>query len=209
MKEAAIKAHTYRYHQLSMNQVSVLRWGAKVKILIDPPCATVDMNARVASLRGLKHSRLSRISQVKSNSLKNLTGDSSDGTSVDSGKVYQRTWLIKEEDRQIAEGSISHDGKFAVAMCVALNESREHSDNDSGTITDDGSGDPTHEPIWGDEGFLEIESLEDLRGAALLLSEMKGAGPRSVLFSGIKNSKSSDIKNSEKSMGLNIDSIDD
>ena len=197
MKEAAIKAHTYRYHKLTMTQVSVLRRGAKVTILIDPPCATITMDARIASLRGLKHSRLSRISRIESNASENSTGDLCNGTTVDLGKTYERSALIKEEDRQVAEGSISHDGRYAIAMCLALNESREHSDNNSGDIVDDGSGDPIHEPIWGDEGFLGAEGLEDLKEAALLFNKTKGPGARSVLFSGTRTFKSSKSKNSE------------
>ena len=197
MKEAAIKAHTYRYHKLSMTQVSVLRWGAKVTILIDPPCATITMDARIASLRGLKHSRLSRISRIESNASENLTRDLCNGTTVNLGKTYERSALIKEEDRQVAEGSISHDGRYAIAMCLALNESREHSDNNSGAIIDDGSGDPIHEPMWGDEGFLGAEGLEDLKEAAILFNETKGPGARRVLFSGTSTFKSSNSKNSE------------
>lgn len=197
MKEAAIKAHTYRYHKLSMTQVSVLRCGAKVTILIDPPCATITMDARIASLRELKHSRLSRISRIQSNASENSTGDLYKGTTVDSGKTYERSALIKEEDRQVAEGSISHDGRYVIAMCLALNESREHSDNNTGAIIDDGFGDPIHEPIWGDHGFLETEGWDDLKVAALLLNKTKRPGARSALFSGTRTLNGSHSKNPE------------
>ena len=190
MKEAAIKAHTYRSDKLSMTQVSVLKWGARVKILIDPPSATITMDPRVASLRGLKRSRLSSKSRSATASSESPTEDLSDGESVESGTNYQRFPLIKEEDRQVAEGSISHDGEYVVATCMALNESDGQRDNGH-TIADDGSGDPIHEPVWGDEGFLGTESLEDLNGAALFSSELKGSGASSVLFSGIRRYKSS------------------
>lgn len=187
MKEAAIKAHTYRHHQLSMNEVSVLRWGPKVKILIDPPCATITMDALVASLRGLRNARPSRTARIESNASERPIGDLSDGKSVDSGSIYRRRALIKEEDRQVAEGSISHDGHFAIATCIALNEHGELIDEKRKAIIDDGSGDPVHEPIWADEGFLGTESVEDLDEAAIFL---KRRGSRSILFSGTKTAQS-------------------
>lgn len=190
MKEAAIKAHTFRPHKLSISEVSVLRWGAKTQILIDPPCATITMDARVASLRGLKNSRLSRIGRSESNASEIPIGGFPDSTYMGSEKSYQRMALIKDEDRQVAEGSISHDGDLVIATCMALNEIPEQSDENRGAIVDDGSGDPIHQPIWGDEGFLGKESLEDLKDAALLFNETKEPRARSVLFSKIKISKS-------------------
>ena len=203
MKEAAIKAHTYRSDKLLMTQVSVLRWGAKVKILIDPPSATITMDSRVASLRGLKHSRLRWKSRSATASSNSPTGDLFDGKSVKSTKIYKRGALIKEEDRQVAEGSISHDGGFVIATCMALNESGEQSEK-SDAITDDGSGDPIHNPVWGDEGFRRTENLEGLKEAAFLSSETKGPEARSVLFSGAKTSKSSKSAEADKFKGCSL-----
>lgn len=200
MKEAAIKAHSCR-HQLSTRQVSILRCWPKPRILIDPPSATITMDARVASLRGLRNLRLSRIGRTEPKASESLTGDLSDDTLVGSKTIYQRNALVKEEDRQVAEGSISHDGDFAVATCMALNETRDHSDKSISTIVDDGSGDPIHDPFWGDEGFPGAESLEDFKEAALLFNATKGPSARSVLFSGTKTTKRPEDKTADKSPG--------
>lgn len=73
--------------------------------------------------------------------------------------LEQRTFIrqarIKEEDRQVAELSISHDGEYAVAVCMALDEPREETEGKSEPIIDDGTGEPIHEPVWGDKGFLD------------------------------------------------------
>ncbi len=64
-----------------------------------------------------------------------------------------RRRLVQEEDRQIAELSISHDGPYVIAVCMALDE--EATDYRSvAPIVDDGSGEPVHEPSWGDKGWL-------------------------------------------------------
>ncbi|MCJ1468882.1 hypothetical protein MMC07_007512 [Pseudocyphellaria aurata] len=159
------------------------------------------MDARVASLRGLKHSRLSKIGRIEPRASESLTRDLSDDTLVGSKTIYRRNALVKEEDRQVVEGSISHDGDYAIATCMALNESRDHIDKSSSTIVDDGAGDPIHDPIWGDEGFLGAETLEDLKEAALLFNATKGPGAKSVLFSGTKITKMPEESISDKSPG--------
>lgn len=209
MKEAAIKAHTHRHEKLSINQVSVLRWGPKVKVLIDPPSAIVTMDARVAWLRGLRNSRLRWEREIESNASESPTGDLSDRASVDLGKIYSRYLRVKEEDRQVAEGSISHDGQFAVAICMALNENSEHSEQKISSIIDDGSGYPNYEPIWGDKGFLETESLDDTKGAQVLLEEMWGPRARRVMFSRTGISQRSKSKVSDKSERSNNQSLED
>lgn len=62
---------------------------------------------------------------------------------------------MKEEERQTAELNISHDGDYAVAVCLALDEASKEKEGDGEPIVDDGSGEPIHEPIWGDRGFLD------------------------------------------------------
>ena len=61
-----------------------------------------------------------------------------------------RRLLVKEEDRQLADLSISHDGDYAVAVCMAVDEEHEV---DTMVLIDNGEGDPIHEPEWGDRGF--------------------------------------------------------
>ena len=66
--------------------------------------------------------------------------------------LFIRHLLAKEEDRQIADLSISHDGDYATAVCLALDEEQEQI---AGPIIDTGEGEPMHEPQWGDRGFGE------------------------------------------------------
>ncbi|MCJ1342522.1 hypothetical protein MMC31_000708 [Peltigera leucophlebia] len=162
MKEAVIKAH--RNRKLYMNEISVIKAerdsdGSKPQVLIDPPSQTIMMDARVASLRGLREAKYENMER---NCL--LQTKSSVRNSVDQqllnlrdypGVIYKRRALVKEEDRQMAEGNISHDSEYAVAICMAFDEKFKSSDENIDPIFDDGSGKPLHEPAWGDEGFLE------------------------------------------------------
>lgn len=162
MKEAVIKAH--RNRKLYMNEISVIKAerdsdGSKPQVLIDPPSQTIMMDARVASLRGLREAKYENMER---NCL--LKTKSSVRNSVDQqllnlrdypGVIYKRRALVKEEDRQMAEGNISHDSEYAVAICMAFDEKFKSSDENIDPIFDDGSGKPLHEPAWGDEGFLE------------------------------------------------------
>ena len=162
MKEAVIKAH--RNRKLYMNEISVIKAemdpnGSKPQVLIDPPCQTVMMDARVASLRGLRETKYE---SMERNCL--LKPQDSVQNSVDQqllnlrgypGVIYKRRALVKEENRQIAEGNISHDSEYAVAVCMAFDEKFKSNDENIDPIFDDGSGKPLHEPAWGDEGFLE------------------------------------------------------
>ena len=75
------------------------------------------------------------------------------GKGLSSKKFITRKRLVREEDRQVAELSISHDGPYVVAVCMALDEKAKDG-GISDYIIDDGSGDPLHEPNWGDTGWL-------------------------------------------------------
>lgn len=70
-----------------------------------------------------------------------------------------RKRLVKMDDRQVAELSISHDGPYVIAVCMACDEEVKELEGPI-YLADDGSGDPMHEPIWGDRGWLE-ESLHE------------------------------------------------
>ena len=60
---------------------------------------------------------------------------------------------VKAEERQIAEVSISHDGDYAMAVCMAFDEPPKH-EKEQLMVFDDGSGSPIHDPEWADEGWL-------------------------------------------------------
>lgn len=160
MKEAVIKAH--RNRKLYMNEISVVKMGpngSKPQVLIDPPSQTIIMDARVALLRGLRETRyecmernclLKRKYSVRTSIEQHLPH-----LSNESEAIYKRRALVKEGDRQIAEGNISHDSEYAVAVCMAFDPKFKSDDENIKPVYDDGSGEPLHEPAWGDIGFLE------------------------------------------------------
>lgn len=125
----------------------------KPLLLIDPPRRIVKMDFDTAKARGLREAALNQAM---------LTGTPvSGGGSLSEtlplprlevkvrGFICRRL-LIKEEDRQLADLSISHDGDYAIAMCMALDEAP---DGCFEPVMDDGTGEPIHEPEWGDNGF--------------------------------------------------------
>ena len=70
-----------------------------------------------------------------------------------------------DEGREIAEVSLSHDGNYATATCLAskrphaVGAQKDFLDDSAGAfyrhaLLDDGHGEPIHEPIWGDEGWV-------------------------------------------------------
>ena len=64
---------------------------------------------------------------------------------------YYRGSRVKDSDKQVAEINISHDGDYAVAMCMAFDPPGSEVFED--IIVDKGEGLPLHEPQWGDEGW--------------------------------------------------------
>ena len=68
-------------------------------------------------------------------------------------EIYRRRRLIRDEERQEADLSISHDGEYAFAVCLALNEEVDSIGHEDKPVLDDGSGPPIHEPEYGDTGF--------------------------------------------------------
>lgn len=172
-KEAAIKAH--RHRQLYMHDISVVRpnlppgssstfsntgtgEAQKLIALIDPPSDRIEMFRGVATRRGLRgfsHQSygLHKGALMSKDELHTEVQDPEDGK-VHKGFHYYRRSRVKESDRQVAEINISHDGDYAVAMCMAFDPAggtvREK------TIVDKGEGLPLHEPQWGDEGWLDL-----------------------------------------------------
>ena len=180
-----IKAHGHR--QLYMQDISIIRpllphgsssdtgTGGVQKLiaLIDPPSDSIQMSERVATIRGLRgfglHNRgLDKGVSVRKYELHKQAQDSMDRM-VHRTSYFHRRSRIKESDRQVAEISISHDGDYAVAMCMAFDPPgsavREK------TIVDQGEGSPLHEPQWGDEGWLDLTDTGIERGSIGLEKE--------------------------------------
>ena len=162
MKEAVIKAH--RNRKLYMNEISVVKAerdpnGSKPQVLIDPPSQTIIMDARVALLRGLRETRYERMERncilKRKDSVRTSFEQHLPHLSNDPEAIYKRRALVKEGDRQIAEGNISHDSEYAVAVCMAFDPEFKSDVMNIEPVFDDGSGEPLHEPAWGDIGFFE------------------------------------------------------
>ena len=167
-KEAAIKAH--RHRKLYYRDISILpptdrildqnpKPEQKPSVLIQPVPQYVVMETRVAISRGLagfssdKPDGYTRPGSSETISGEILDGHFVPGTGPNTRMFVSRKRLVKEEERQVAELSISHDGPYVVAVCMALDE--EVKDSGSlGYVIDDGSGDPMHEPEWSDRGWL-------------------------------------------------------
>ncbi|KAI4094673.1 MAG: hypothetical protein LQ348_006936 [Seirophora lacunosa] len=169
-KEATIKAH--RHRSLSLTDISILSPGPqelsqvsssnlKVQALVAPePTTWIVMDSDVASARGLSNRQPSRGfihgEIVNGRFVANPRSEGSPVSSIQNAgrKFFTRRAKIREEDQQIAEISISHDGDYAVAVCMALDEPRTKA-YAIRHVLDDGSGEPLHEPEWGDDGWLE------------------------------------------------------
>ncbi|KAL8927487.1 MAG: hypothetical protein Q9208_002292 [Pyrenodesmia sp. 3 TL-2023] len=178
-KEAAIKAH--RHRDLRMSDISILcpdlpqpehlqgsTRTVKLQALIPPePTLRILMVPEVAQKRGLRggHSKFTHIygevvdGRFVQDSLPK--GDAAPRNTTASKFIVKRA-RIKDEEQQIAEISISHDGDYSVAVCMALDEPSTKKDAVE-YIVDDGVGEPLHEPEWGDKGWLDTDesSSED------------------------------------------------
>ena len=67
---------------------------------------------------------------------------------------FHRRAKVRSSDRQVAKINISHDGDYAVAVCMAFDPPGMKPDEKR--IVDDGRGPPKHEPQWGDEGWFDL-----------------------------------------------------
>ena len=167
-KEAAIKAHTKR--RLFLSQVSIVvpsveadvEYSGTVKpvILISPPTRLVIMNTLAAEKRGLRDVVSASKQAVSSRVLIKVPPRvrkfaHENGFLLDE-PLFLRQQLTKEEDSRLADVSISHDGEYATAVCLALDEEIEKILD---PIVDFGDGDPLHEPKWGDRGFGEAAHI--------------------------------------------------
>lgn len=83
-----------------------------------------------------------------------MTSVSLDQVSNVRTETFERRARVREDERQVAELNISHDGDYSIAVCMALDQAPEEMEGDE-FIDDDGSGEPIHEPVWGDIGFID------------------------------------------------------
>ncbi|KAI4138867.1 MAG: hypothetical protein L6R39_006570 [Caloplaca ligustica] len=166
-KEATVKAH--RHRRLFVRDISILSPADLSRHLQEGPTnvklqalvasenmVRIVMDPDVARTRGLSskggyqnHYEHAIDSQVVPKLL-NDKGASAGGTGRE---FFIRRKRFKEEEQQVAEINISHDGDYATAVCLALDEPQEMKARCE-YVVDDGSGEPLHEPTWGDRGWL-------------------------------------------------------
>lgn len=132
----------------------------KLQALISPePTLRIVMAPEVAKTRRLREGH-SNFSNVHGNIANGRfvqhflpLGEAAPQTQTVREFIVRRA-RIREEEQQIAEISISHDGEYSVAVCMALDEPSEEK-NVVEYIVDDGVGEPLHQPEWGDQGWLD------------------------------------------------------
>ena len=167
-KEATVKAYYRR--RLYMRDVSIQNerrpvprshQGCKLCALINPKLQRmILMDTEVAQKRGLstKNRGIPGLNIVGSNRPLELEAFGLSNLHGEPQRKYRcRRAKIKEEVQHFAEISISHEREYAVAVCMVLDE--EEAGSDIEYVVDDGTGEPLHEPLWGDEGFLSDELL--------------------------------------------------
>ncbi|KAI4101449.1 MAG: hypothetical protein L6R37_004924 [Teloschistes peruensis] len=173
-KEATIKAHQRR--RLFMRDVSIVpqdnpllkpqeRCTSRVHALVAPEnLKRIVMDPEVAKKRGLSSSTSPEYT---------VSGNIEDGQFVQKPesatqdnhpalRLQSRRVRMTDREQQIAEISISHEAEYAVAVCMALDDPTSPR-ADVGYIVDDGTGEPLHEPIWGDAEWL-VEQVPEAAG---------------------------------------------
>lgn len=167
-KEAVIKAH--RHSRLFMHRISIIAGKepspSRIYALVDPPSQTVALDEDVARLRGLRGYGTNGLKDFRAGP--RVYGVICNGDLVEADPPHGRKFLtrrrrIKAEERQLAEVSISHDGDYAMAVCMAVDGPAEQIDEQP-MIIDDGSGSPIHEPEWADDEWLVDHGLESVWG---------------------------------------------
>ena len=148
-----------------MSEISILAENQpsskRIYALVDPPAKMVAMDESVAKIRGLRgygpnHSKNRRADFQSGPCVYGTIHDNSfQETKPSDGKRFLiRRLRIKAAERQVAEVSISHDGDYAVAVCMAVDEPvLPVNPSEQSMIIDDGSNDSIHELEWGDEGW--------------------------------------------------------
>lgn len=176
-----IKAH--RHRKLGFQEISIVDPrgavdeaeagnGYHLNAVIDPPARSVQMDQRVAVLRGLRGFRGDEEEADVITEPAERAGPSmmkkSQGRLVQSqglqmpmpGPYLTRRLLAKDENRTIAELSITHEDTVAVAVCMAWQDPSEEMTDGLEPIIDDGTGESIHEPAWGDRGFTMAETVK-------------------------------------------------
>ena len=160
--------------------------------LIEPICDTIEMDERVASERGLRgfgpRSRGLHKGALIGNADDSENAHDQDKKSVKKAPRFHRHAKVRSSDRQVAKINISHDGDYAVAVCMAFDPPGTKSEEKR--IVDDGRGPPKHEPQWGDEGWFDVvteavalaeeKNIEDIESKDLLEKQKSVHSPEDL-----------------------------
>lgn len=115
------------------------------------------MTKDVAAQRGLRgFARPEPREEVESNGA--ALDDVETATAANTQQFYYRKLLVREEDRQVVEISISHEADYAMAVCLAPN-TPEEGHEELEPVIDDGTGPPIHEPEFQDLGYFELSDM--------------------------------------------------
>ena len=128
--------------------------SSKPCVLIDPPRQLVVFTDEVANKRGINKAikdirvasslRVKEACEVPRDPKEQTSHGATEAIGV---RSYSRWRLIEMEHRQLADGSISHDGDYVVAACQALNDPHNAA---LPSIQDHGSGKSIHMLADGD-----------------------------------------------------------
>ena len=119
----------------------------KTYAFVEPRTCTVLLDPKIAELRGLRGFRDDTLDFSKG------------GLFLQDGKdYYVRRSRVDPSDRSMVQVSISHDGDYASAVCIATEE--EQADASIRAVVDSGEGLPLHEPEWDDQGFYSLTNEE-------------------------------------------------
>jgi phosphopantetheinyl transferase (holo-ACP synthase) len=152
LKEAAIKAHSQRV--LHLREISILPVSTEYSTTLgysqDPPKPGHGRTPKPSVLIDPP----SRMVKFRDETVWRRRGIMENSHGVHHGDIWVplRSARIDMQDRQMADGSISHDGDYVFAMCQALDHVWSKEDL---RIEDDGNGPQIHEPEKGDEGWQE------------------------------------------------------
>ena len=121
--------------------------ASKVVAFVDPPMDTILMSEDVAETRGLRGFTDASRHLEKG------------AAQAEKGKLYYtRRAKVWDSRRDRVEVSISHDGQYATAVCIAPNSPLR--DTAMKVLVDDGHGPFKHEPDWDDEGWFDPEAFK-------------------------------------------------
>lgn len=193
-------------HQRSTQATNTI---SQLVALIDPVCDTIEIDERVASERRLRgfgpESQGLHRGALLGNADDREDADGQDEKPIKKAPRFHRRAKVRSSDRRVAKINISHDGDYAVAVCMAFDPSEKRPEEKR--VVDDGRGPPKHEPQWGDEGWFDVvteaispteeENIEDIDLKELLEKQNSVHSPedlRRILQQALEGSEEDSIR---------------